>query len=228
MPRDTVSIKPRRVRPSRRVRPPRRRRVSCSWVKMPLFYPRCIHGCSPASCARRGAASSCSAPRQVGKSTLLDSLEPDLTLNLASPGTFRDLVRRPERLEQELEAFAARHDRVRRRVVVFLGSRRQRLDGVEALPLGEFLDLLPPGGEEPWSSTFRVTSAILSGRCVGRVTLRNRSMDFSSAVSTGMQAVTASRRRARACGTARRVRTAGDFRPSAARGRAGRPDRPST
>lgn len=45
-----------------------------------------------------------------------------------------------------LEAFAARHDRVRRRIVVFLGPRRQRLDGVEALPLGEFLDLLPGGG----------------------------------------------------------------------------------
>lgn len=43
-------------------------------------------------------------PRQVGKSTLLRSLEPDLVLNLASPGTFRDYVTRPERLERELRA----------------------------------------------------------------------------------------------------------------------------
>lgn len=43
-------------------------------------------------------------PRQVGKSTLLAALGPDLTLNLASPGTFRDFVRHPERLEQELAA----------------------------------------------------------------------------------------------------------------------------
>ena len=43
-------------------------------------------------------------PRQVGKSTLLAALAPDLTLNLASPSTFRDFVRHPERLERELAA----------------------------------------------------------------------------------------------------------------------------
>ncbi len=43
-------------------------------------------------------------PRQVGKSTLLSSLEPDLTINLASPATFRDYVTQPERLELELRA----------------------------------------------------------------------------------------------------------------------------
>ena len=43
-------------------------------------------------------------PRQVGKSTLLAGLEPDLTLNLASPSTFRDFVSHPERLERELAA----------------------------------------------------------------------------------------------------------------------------
>lgn len=46
-------------------------------------------------------------PRQVGKSTLLRSLAPDLTLNLASPATFRDYVTRPERLEAELRAAPA-------------------------------------------------------------------------------------------------------------------------
>ena len=50
-------------------------------------------------------------PRQVGKSTLLASLRPDLTLNLA--------------------------------IVVFLGPRRQQLDGAEAIPLDEFLAMLP-------------------------------------------------------------------------------------
>lgn len=45
-------------------------------------------------------------PRQVGKSTLLGSLAPDLTLNLASPSTFRDYVSHPERLESELRAAA--------------------------------------------------------------------------------------------------------------------------
>lgn len=43
-------------------------------------------------------------PRQVGKSTLLASLAPDLSLNLASPRVFRDFVSYPERLESELRA----------------------------------------------------------------------------------------------------------------------------
>ena len=43
-------------------------------------------------------------PRQVGKSTLLGSLEPDVTLNLASLATFREFVAQPERLERELLA----------------------------------------------------------------------------------------------------------------------------
>lgn len=46
-------------------------------------------------------------PRQVGKSTLLQTLEPDLTLNLASPSTYREYVARPERLEAELAAAPA-------------------------------------------------------------------------------------------------------------------------
>ena len=45
-------------------------------------------------------------PRQVGKSTLLASLAPDVSLNLASPRMFRDYVGHPERLERELEAAA--------------------------------------------------------------------------------------------------------------------------
>ena len=43
-------------------------------------------------------------PRQVGKSTLLSSLGPDLTLNFASPRVFRDYVGHPDRLERELDA----------------------------------------------------------------------------------------------------------------------------
>jgi len=43
-------------------------------------------------------------PRQVGKSTLLTSLKPDLSINLASPAVFRDYVSQPERLEFELRA----------------------------------------------------------------------------------------------------------------------------
>ena len=43
-------------------------------------------------------------PRQVGKSTLLSSLGPDLSLNLADPGTFRDYATHPERLQRELDA----------------------------------------------------------------------------------------------------------------------------
>ncbi|MBU1701977.1 MAG: ATP-binding protein [Candidatus Eisenbacteria bacterium] len=41
-------------------------------------------------------------PRQVGKSTLVNLLKPDLTVNLASPVAFRDYVTHPERLEHEL------------------------------------------------------------------------------------------------------------------------------
>ena len=46
-------------------------------------------------------------PRQVGKSTLLTALKPELMLNLASPATFRDYVAHPERLERELRAAPA-------------------------------------------------------------------------------------------------------------------------
>ena len=46
-------------------------------------------------------------PRQVGKSTLLSSLGPDLRLNLAHPATFRDYVTQPERLARELAAVDA-------------------------------------------------------------------------------------------------------------------------
>lgn len=45
-------------------------------------------------------------PRQVGKSTLLAALKPDLVLNLAHPAVFRDFVARPERLADELAAAA--------------------------------------------------------------------------------------------------------------------------
>ena len=41
-------------------------------------------------------------PRQVGKSTLLATLEPDFVLNLADPRAFRDYVAQPERLLREL------------------------------------------------------------------------------------------------------------------------------
>lgn len=43
-------------------------------------------------------------PRQVGKSTLLAGLSPDITINLASPSAYRDYVTHPERLEAELRA----------------------------------------------------------------------------------------------------------------------------
>ncbi len=41
-------------------------------------------------------------PRQVGKSTLLRSLSPDFSINLARPRTYRDYVARPEKLADEL------------------------------------------------------------------------------------------------------------------------------
>lgn len=66
-------------------------------------------------------------PRQVGKSTLLASLEPDLTINLAHPATFRDYVTEPERLERELAALAP-------------GKRSVFVDEVQRVPA--LLDLL--------------------------------------------------------------------------------------
>ena len=39
--------------------------------------------------------------------------------------------------------YARRLARILRRIVVFLGPRRQDLDGAEALPLEDFLGLLP-------------------------------------------------------------------------------------
>ena len=46
-------------------------------------------------------------PRQVGKSTLLRSLRPDLILNLSDLATFREYVTTPERLGRELAAAPA-------------------------------------------------------------------------------------------------------------------------
>jgi predicted AAA+ superfamily ATPase len=42
-----------------------------------------------------------------------------------------------------IEAFGERARRVARRVVVYLGARRQKIDGVEVIPVEEFLDELP-------------------------------------------------------------------------------------
>ena len=42
-----------------------------------------------------------------------------------------------------LHAFAERAGRVTRSLVIFLGNRRQRLDGAEAIPLADFLQELP-------------------------------------------------------------------------------------
>jgi len=47
-------------------------------------------------------------PRQVGKSTLLTGLAPDLVINLANPASFRDYVSHPEQLGQELRAAGAK------------------------------------------------------------------------------------------------------------------------
>ena len=41
-------------------------------------------------------------PRQTGKSTLVASLKPDLTINLAHEPTFLEFARNPEELEQRL------------------------------------------------------------------------------------------------------------------------------
>lgn len=41
-------------------------------------------------------------PRQVGKSVLLGSLQPEMIVNLAEPAAFREYAARPERLEREL------------------------------------------------------------------------------------------------------------------------------
>ena len=60
-------------------------------------------------------------PRQVGKSTLLASTAPDVSLNLASPRVFRDFVGHPERLERELLAGPA-------------GARTVFLDEVQRIP----------------------------------------------------------------------------------------------
>ncbi len=42
-----------------------------------------------------------------------------------------------------VDAFADRAHKVARKIVVFLGARRQRIDGVEVLPVEQFLAELP-------------------------------------------------------------------------------------
>jgi predicted AAA+ superfamily ATPase len=63
----------------------------------------------------------------VGKSTLLASLRPDLTLNLAHPATYREYVAQPERLEREVAALGS-------------GPRSVLLDEVQRVPA--LLDLV--------------------------------------------------------------------------------------
>ena len=44
---------------------------------------------------------------------------------------------------------ADRTKRVTRKLLIYLGTRRQQIDGVEVLPLREFLDELPRGRLSP-------------------------------------------------------------------------------
>ena len=69
-------------------------------------------------------------PRQVGKSTLLGSLAPHRTLNLASLATFREFVTRPERLEQELLAAPAS---IRTVLIDEVQRVPALLDGIQAI-----------------------------------------------------------------------------------------------
>lgn len=47
------------------------------------------------------------------------------------------------RMLKGLASLSSRSPRVKRRIVVFLGTRPQAIDGVEILPLADFLALLP-------------------------------------------------------------------------------------
>src|SRR5262245_37666798 len=47
-------------------------------------------------------------PRQVGKSTLIQSLKPDLEINLVDEVSFLNYSSRPERFKQEIEDSGAR------------------------------------------------------------------------------------------------------------------------
>lgn len=69
-------------------------------------------------------------PRQVGKSTLLGALEPDLSLNLASLSVFREYVAQPERFERELLAVAPA---VRTVLVDEVQRVPALLDGIQAI-----------------------------------------------------------------------------------------------
>jgi uncharacterized protein len=69
-------------------------------------------------------------PRQVGKSTLLTSLQPDLVVNLASLSTFRQFVTDPERLERELLGAPAS---VRTVLIDEVQRVPALLDGVQAI-----------------------------------------------------------------------------------------------
>ncbi|MEZ5980561.1 MAG: DUF4143 domain-containing protein [Planctomycetota bacterium] len=83
-------------------------------------------------------------PRQVGKSTLLATLEPDLVVNLAHPATFREYVTQPERLEHEVAALGP-------------GPRTVLLDEVQRVPA--LLDLV----QVLLDSKGRTTRFLLSG-----------------------------------------------------------------
>jgi predicted AAA+ superfamily ATPase len=72
-------------------------------------------------------------PRQVGKSTLLAGLAPDLAISLAGPATFRRYVARPELLEIELRAAPA-------------GVRTVLIDEVQRIP--ELLDVVQVFADE--------------------------------------------------------------------------------
>jgi hypothetical protein len=72
------------------------------WANCATQYPndRTLPDPPPAQVQAQPAAGAAAGQ----ETTLRSSLEPDRSLNLAHPATFREFVARPERLEQELAA----------------------------------------------------------------------------------------------------------------------------
>src|SRR6266581_1366319 len=121
-------------------------------------------------------------PRQVGKSTLLHALEPDLTINLASPSTFREYVGQPERFERELEAASPRircvmidevqsvldaHPRRYRFLLSGSSARKLRRGQANLLPGRVVIEHLHPLLARELGGDFRLERALAHGTLPG-------------------------------------------------------------
>jgi hypothetical protein len=109
---------------------------ACPSDRRPTAAGLCLRSRGSSPSDRAGASSACG----IGASRLTGSSSRDARCGRSKVKAARSI---DAQVTRALAAFSERARHVARRIVVFLGARRQRLDGAEALPLANFLAKLP-------------------------------------------------------------------------------------